>query len=454
MFSGTATNGKHESVNPSGVRIAKVRIGQQSEPEFKGGAREQDMSGMGLHGACAFCRDLLNETACLSVPMRLSDGLIQQCVISFKPTTREKLGRYAHEHISPMGRSGPSCSECHSPSYRDERYEFVCSKCGLVQEKLKDLDSWKNYEIERVEPELENGGAYDVVFEEPRELEKKCQYERVDYRIDKGKKKTVWHFTHNYFIKTKFRRCRGQFMYGFTSGHCRHKAQNRNQECKGCEYAIETSLEERESGSDYIELFLRYPALFTFTFDNVPIPDIPVSAKKLSWHYRIMRRFGYPSRSHPTIKKWLNENQFIKYRIGRISVMGPDLFIKLTSRYWIDYGSYLDFMFTPVDMLLREHPVEGAHAIRKLRTLGGKASKKARFKPTEQNLKDVLGEKNFNLLVKFRILVRYKPIVGREGLYFAPHYFYRQYPEWKKQYENYQSKIYKLMNSEANHIFH
>jgi hypothetical protein len=168
------------------------------------------------HGACAFCLDLLNKTVRLSVPKRLSDGLIQQCMISFKSTTREKLGRYAQEHISLIGRSGASCYECRSPSYRDEKYEFVCSKCGLVQEKLKDLDSWKNYEIDRVESELENGDAYDVVVDGRRELEKKCQYERVDYRIDKGKKKVVWHFTHNDFIKTKFRRCRGQFMYGFT----------------------------------------------------------------------------------------------------------------------------------------------------------------------------------------------------------------------------------------------
>jgi len=414
----------------------------------------QYMSIRNQHGACALCRDLLNKAVRFSVPTRLSDGLIHQCVISFKSTTREKLGRYAQEHISLIGRSGASCYECRSPSYRDEKYEFVCSKCGLVQEKLKDLDSWKNYEIDRVESELENEGAYDVVVDGLRELEEKCQYERVDYRIDKGKKKTLWHFTHNDFIKTKFRRCRGQFMYGFTHAHCQHKAQNPNEQCKGCRYAIETSLEEREYGANYIELFLRYPALFTFTFDNVPVSDIPVSANELSRRYRIMRHFGFPSRSHPTIKKWLNKNQFIRYRIGLISVMGPDLFIRLTSRYWVDYGSYLDFMFTPVDMLLRAHPVEGAHAIRKLSTLGGKAPKKARFKPTAQNLKGVLGEKNFTLLVEFRILVRFKPIIGRDGFYFAPHYFYRQYPKWKKQYEDYQNEVYKLMNSGSNHIFH
>lgn len=401
--------------------------------------------------------DLLNKAARFSVPMRLSDGLIQQCVISFKTTTREKLGRYAQEHVSLIGRSGALCYECRSPSYRDEKYEFVCSKCGLVQEKLKDLDSWKNYEIDRVESELEieSGDAYDVVFEGLRKIEKKCQYERVDCRIDNGKKKVVWHFTHSDFIKTKFRRCRGQFMYGFTHAHCQHKAQNPNEQCKGCRYAVETCLKERESGADYIELFLRYPALFTFALDDIPIPDRPVSAKELSERYRIMRSFGYPSRSHPTIKKWLNENLIIKYRIGRISVMGPDLFVRLTSRYWIDYGSYLDFMFTSVDLMLRKHPVEGAHAIWRLkRFLDVRGFKKSSFRPTEQNLKGILGEKNFNILVKFRILVRFKPIIGREGLYFSPPYFYRQYPEWKRQYEDYKRLIYKLMNSGADHIFH
>jgi hypothetical protein len=385
---------------------------------------------------------------------KFPDRILLMSEVPDKPTSKEKLGRCAREQVSPIGRSGPSCSECRSPCYRDERYEFVCSKCGLVQEKLKDLNSWKSYEVERVEPELESEDSDDMLIEELQELEKKCQYERIDYRFDKGKKKTLWHFTHEDFIKTKFRRCRGQFLYGFTSAHCCYKSQNPNEHCKNCKYAIETSLKERESGASYIELFLRYPALFTFTFNNVPIPDIPVSATELSRRYRIMRHFGYPSRSHPTIKKWLNENLIIKYLIGGISVIGPDLFIKLTPRYWIDYGSYLDFMHTCVDLLLRGHPVEGAHAMWCFRFFGRRGFKKAHFKPTEQNLKGVFGEKNFNLLVKFRVLVRYKPIVGREGLYFAPPYFYRQYPEWKEQYKNYQNEIHKLMSSGANHIFH
>jgi hypothetical protein len=312
------------------------------------------------------------------------------------------------------------CEECGTKCYFDEHRELVCTSCGLVQDK----------------PFTEQHGLW---------TKKQCEPVRYHLRAGGTKKSDYRSFTDEDYIKKRLLQCRGKFVYGFTSKHCRHN-------CKGCNYAIETSLKERESGANHIELFLRYPVICTFTFDNIPCPTTPVSASELSRYYKTGRHFGYPSRSHPTLKKWLTKHQEIIPRIGGVSVIGPDAFVRLSSEYWIDYGSYLTFMFTPLDKMLRKTPIEGAHAVQKLKSLGGK--KKSHFEPTRQNLIDLLGESAFNLLIKFKILRGYKQRLDRGFLYFAYPYSYHQYPEMRESYKKYQSEIYKLMNSGSNYIFH
>jgi hypothetical protein len=309
------------------------------------------------------------------------------------------------------------CDNCGAKCYLDEHHELICVSCGLVQHNMSSAEGWS-----------------------------KDQYGPIQYHLkDDGAKEKIWSFTDSEYIEEKFLRCRGQFVYGFTSAHCNH-------DCRRCRYAMETSLKEREEGAHNIDLFLRYPFICTHSFDNVPSPVTPVSAKELSWRYRTSRRLGYPSCSHPTIKKWLMdpERQRLVYRVGRVSVMGPDIFVRLTSRYWIDYGSYLKFMFTPMDIMLRERPIEGAHAIQKLKSIRGRrGKKKSDFKPTGQNLKEILGESSFNLLVQFKIILGYTLHTGKssEMLYFAPRYFYQNHPEMVEDYKKYKDSIYKIMNN-------
>ena len=287
----------------------------------------------------------------------------------------------------------------------------------------------------------------------------------VDVRTYNGRTKNIWHYTHDLFSAEKFRRCRGQFIDDFVPPkNCIWEAHKST--CWGCEYAVETNLKERVLGLDHIIFFMRWPVVCRLTFANVPVPNMPISATELSRQFRSMRSLGYPSWSHPTIKKWMNEpqNQIGRDRIGRIAVLGSQWFIKLTKRYWIDYGSYLDFMHTPVDSLLRKYPVEGAHALISLSKVPDKwippgQTELVDFKTTGQNLIDLLGQKSFNLLNAnlsasgrialvahgrtSGILFKIDPIgVKQSELYFARPYFYRQYPGLNQQYKDYQNEFW------------
>lgn len=319
----------------------------------------------------------------------------------------EESGLTRSEPRPSPGGKACACEECGAHCY-NEQHAIVCGECGLVQEKTKDEDGELFYGSMRLN----------------KELWKHVQYEPFDMRGNNP----IPHFTHTDYIKTKFRRClldahryqsncrRG--WYFDLPGKCPHPEKK---SCAQCDYAIQSSIKDREQGADYLPWFMRYPILAALTVQNVPWvwPDSAEAATDpdLAKLYKEMNRNLVTKRKLPISEKTIHK---IRVQMG-----GNSLY-----HTWIKPYAHVLHRGTIVEVLLRDHKNTGARALTELHMFF-ESSLIHGFAPTRPNFidnasgPDATSEErkqatnDYEALIKTQVIFGYTPFFDREKILYA-----------------------------------
>ena len=235
------------------------------------------------------------------------------------------------------------------------------------------------------------------------------------------------HFTHEDYLKTPRMRCLIEVQH--LSIDCPYPDKN---SCAGCNYAIKTSYQDRESGAEYLPVELSWPKTCYTTFSHIP------------------RIHPYQVASNPRISKFL-ENEVVGFltRCVGIDVEGPTSTPSVkkrrenTSAHWdlrpyvppLDEDPRILYKGTPIGDLIAAAPDPGSHALYDLYKYARLSNDRMFTKkfmlgePTRKNLIKFfnlqkpgsgIGEEYCNLLVKHGVLRGVKRFLMRETLLYYP----------------------------------
>lgn len=250
------------------------------------------------------------------------------------------------------------CPECQGTLKYDHRHwETYCEHCGLIDDhsyaqKLTwdaepdDLDD-DNWLAEAMITAREDGSVDSGLSNEPMQI-----------RLGNGVTKEFFPYTHAKFVRTGYRRCNKR-----PEDKCNYHGGLPSEQCRGCKYAVETSLYEREHGLKGVPPELSYPEVCCKTLQSVPAfgPWSGLSDREISKHLVNIRK---EERARGIFRKGgISPPSVGKYRKNRDLDWGwRDIVDKMSQDNPTE-----TYLGTPIGDLLQKAPRAGRDALIHLR---------------------------------------------------------------------------------------
>lgn len=353
------------------------------------------------------------------------------------------------------------------------RDELVCDGCGLTNlidarfdlERRRpgfgdfytlgesEIPLWSDWGMEPEDPEDDTFWyiAAWVNAYEGGSHEFRSGHEPRQRRIENGRTREFFAFTHHKFCGTAFRQCLIDIQK--LDDRCPRPWAGACQKCK--KYALDSSLNERAKGKDGLPDEASYPKVCLQMFALLPGPVVQVMSahmitkllesadlgKRISWTFHLLngtkRKFSHAPDPR-TVKKlkvnriWISDRHWVPRvhydgktgcdndeEILEFFQENPQPFDGSTpqKRRW-QYRLTHPIGISADDRVLKlfeEHPEEARDAMKALWNL----YREFTVSPTWENLIDRMGENKFNLLVSYNILKRIDlGYISRSSLYF------------------------------------